>query len=586
MSNYDDIILELKDFARSFNMSYINSFAIDNQSGREAAFASNIVGTLNHKKHLLIYLSKMHRKDLEDCLRTHGDKYVRGFESTKKSPDEIKDFHDKITDILDFVAKSEPDSSLTNQELDLIGERLYKILKNAQLLFAEQSHNTQAKDSMQALAIALDCYTLEYDEQNALYEKLLQVKELWEITNTEAASAQSVKYKFHYDPMSRIKLQEIDDKDGAFEKIVVLLTGKMSTLDTLSDEQIIHLYDRLKNLEWTSPSIPLLLNRIHDEAQFRYSYNRLTDSGYDLLNRFQSFDALMHQVDNLEFSIVESYLINNTNFIKDTLSSLFKHVDNIRGLALSKDKNLGAIFKKIETKIHHLSGSEQESAKSALTSVRGKLGNTLEPHIQKRYVDLDKFAKLTIQNRYNDLFEKLDLIVEEKEGYIEYIQELFVKKLTRDFYLPNLSNSIEKLRKMAEYKVEVSRLLSQLHLADIFLHKGLLNKIPSLDFKHVSLDSDIKSSTDYVNKLTTEIVTKCSAFQLEVLYKPLLKSEILTEIQMHLKEEISNQIHQRTSVGKMIFSIVSGKKKEYDQLKTIKKNIKKKPSKNQEKISQ
>ena len=33
----------------------------------------------------------MHRKDLEYCLHTHGDKYVRGFESTKKSPDEIKD---------------------------------------------------------------------------------------------------------------------------------------------------------------------------------------------------------------------------------------------------------------------------------------------------------------------------------------------------------------------------------------------------------------------------------------------------------------------------------------------------------------
>ena len=234
MSNYDDIILELKDFARSLNMSYINSFSIENKSGREATFANNIVQTLHHKKHLLAHLSKMHRKDLEDCLRTHGNKYVRGFENAKKSQNEIKDFHDKIIDILDFVAKSKIDSSLTNQELNLIGERLYKILKNAQLLFAEQSHNTQAKDAMQALAIALDCYTLEYDEQNVLYEKLLQIKELWEINNAEAASAQSIKYKFHYDPMSRIKLQEIDDKDSAFEKIAVLLTGKLSTLETLS----------------------------------------------------------------------------------------------------------------------------------------------------------------------------------------------------------------------------------------------------------------------------------------------------------------------------------------------------------------
>ena len=56
---------------------------------------------------------------------------------------------------------------------------------------------------------------------------------------------------------------------------------------------------------------------------------------------------------------------------------------------------------------------------------------------------------------------------------------------------------------MAEYKVEVSRLLSQLNLVDIFLQKGILNKIPSLDFKHVSLDSDIKSSADYVMRIRT-----------------------------------------------------------------------------------
>jgi len=273
---------------------------------------------------------------------------------------------------------------------------------------------------------------------------------------------------------------------------------------------------------------------------------------------------------------MESFLINNTNFINDTLLFLTKHADNIRGLTLSKDQNLGAIFKRIEAKIHHLAGSQQEACKSALTSLRGKLGNSLEPNIQKRYMELDNFAKTTLQNRYNDLFEKLDLIVEEKEGYIDYIQESFVKKLTRDFYLPNLSNSIDKLRKMADDRATSSELLSQLHLADIFLREGALNKISSLDFKYVSHDYDIKSAEDYVNKIISEIVSKCSAFQLEILYKPLLNNEMHTELQVHLKEEIAHQIHQRTSVGKMVFSIMRGKKKEYDKLGHIKKTLKKK----------
>ena len=525
----------------------------------------------------------MHCKDLEDCLRTHGNKYVKDFENAEKSQNDIKSFHSKIISIVDFLSNPKINLPLANQELDLVRERLYKILKNAQLLFAEQSYNAQAKDSMQALSIAFNFYTLEYEEQNALYESLLQIKELWEIDSFEAADSESIKYKFQYDPTSLTRLNEMDDKESTFEKIVVLLTGKFSTLAMLSDEQITHLYDRLKNLEWKYPAIPLLLNRIHDEAQFRYSYNRLTDSGYELLNRFQSFDALIHQVNNLEFSIVEFYLINRPHFIKGTLTLLSKHIDNIRGLALVKDKNLVEILKKMETKIQHISTSKQGSAPNILQSFREKLVKPLEPNIQKRYVSLDKFAKLTIQNKYIDLFEKIDLIIEKKEGYADLLQELLVKKLTKDFYLPNLSNSIDKLRKMAMYRTEVSRLLSQLNLAEIFLKKRVTNKISSLDFKYVSLDSEIKTSTDYVNKLITEIVSKCSASQLEVLYKHLIENKALTQTQITLKKEISNQLHQRTSIGKMIFSILKGEKKEYNQLKSIKENITGATAENQEK---
>lgn len=573
MSSYNDIILELKDFAHSLNIGYINSFLEKNKKISAATFANNIVQSLHKKKHLLAYLSKMHCKDLEDCLRTHGDKYVKDFENTEKSQNDIKNFRSEIISIIDFLSNSKTNLPLANQELDLVRERLYKILKNAQLLFAEQSYNAQAKDSMQALSIAFNFHTLEYEEQNALYESLLQIKELWEIDSVEVADSESIKYKFQYDPTSLIRLNEMDDKESTFEKIVVILTGKFSTLAILSDEQIIHLYDRLKNLEWKYQAIPLLLNRIHDEAQFRYSYYRLTDSGYELLNRFQSFDALMHQVDNFEFSIVESYLINRPHFIKNTLTLLSKHIDNIKGLALVKDKNLVEILKKMETKIQHISTSKQGSAPNILQSFREKLVKPLEPNIQKRYVNLDKFAKLTIQNKYIDLFEKIDLIIEKKEGYTDILQELLVKKLTKDFYLPNLSNSIDKLRKMAMYRTEVSRLLSQLNLAEIFLEKRVTNKINSLDFKYVSLDSEIKTSTDYVNKLITEIVSKCTASQLEVLYKNLIENKNLTQTQISLKEEISNQLNHRTSIGKMIFSILKGEKKEYNQLKSIKENI-------------
>ena len=49
--------------------------------------------------------------------------------------------------------------------------------------------------------------------------------------------------------------------------------------------------------------------------------------------------------------------------------------------------------------------------------------------------------------------------------------------------------------------------------------------------------------------------------------------------QIILKEEIYSQLNHRTSVGKMIFSILKGEKKEYNQLKSIKESIAANPEK-------
>jgi hypothetical protein len=573
VSDYDNIILELKDFSHSLSMGYIDSFSQDEGKKRELILATNIIQTLYNYKYLFLYLSHIDRKDLEDTLRTHEKKYIENFKEAKKPDSEIIDFQQRIANIVEHLNKKSDESPLENQELKLVRDRAHRIIKNAQLLFAEQSNCDQVKISLQALSIAVSCYCLNYNEQNAFYEQLLQVKELWEINDANSANPQSIKYKFHYDTMSRLQLIEYDDAISAFEQTVVLLTGQSSTFDTLSDAQLIHLYDRFKNLEWTYQSTPLLLNRLHEEAQFRYNYNRLSDAGYDLLNRFQSFDTLMHQIDSLEFAVIESYLINSSNFAQDTLELISKRTENIRGLALTKDKNLEAILTKIESKIQHLSGSVQKKHQSKVKSLRLELNESLEATIQKQYVELDKFTELTLQKRYINLFKKIDAIIEEKTGYIESIQELFIKKITKDFYLPNLSNSIDKLRKMGESKLKVSLLLSQLNLADIFLKECSLNKILSLDFKHVTLDSEIKTPIDYVQKLISEIVSMCSAFQLETLYKPLISNKTRTALQNYLKEEIINQIHERTSVGKKMLSLVSGQKKEFDRLETIKRGF-------------
>lgn len=570
MLKYNEVILELKEFAHMLNMGYIATF-LQEDNRREVTFAKHIVSSLYHSSKLLAFLSKMHRKDLEDCLKTHKVKYLRLLDSQGETQDEVAIFKENLQKIFDTLKNSNIENELENSEIDLISERLYRIVRSAQLLFAEQSHNQQIKDSLQANALAFSLDSLDYDAQNNLLEKLLLVKEIWCIENAVEANLEGVKYQFQHNPQLKLKLKGDEDVDIIFNRIIENLTSDSPVLEQLSDGQLIHLYDRIKNYEWNCPSIPLLLSNIHDESQFRYSYNRLSDSGYDLLNRFQSYDAMIHQIVSLEYAIAECYLITNLEFLNKFLKLFSKHVDNIRALRLSKDKHLGAVFKKIETHLHHMSEPEKERNKASLNSLRGRLGNSLEPHIRKRYAELDKFTIHTLQNKYKELFQNLENLLDNNENGKHYLHDTFVSKLTHDFYLPNLSNSVDKLRKMAKYRQEVREQLSQLKLVNIFLEKGMLNKIQSLDFKKVSMNPEIKAASDYINLLIKEIVSYCSAFQLEVLYKPLVVSKNLSKIQLYLKEEIVKEIHQRTSITKMVYSLVRGRKKEYDRLTHIKK---------------
>ena len=126
---------------------------------------------------------------------------------------------------------------------------------------------------------------------------------------------------------------------------------------------------------------------------------------------------------------------------------------------------------------------------------------------------------------------------------------------------------------MAVYRLEVQEQFQQLSFIEIFLGEGLLNKITSLDFIKQTLGHDIKTSSDYVKIIIQKIVAMCSVFQLDVLYKSLLHQQNLLELQTFLKDEIVKKVYQSTSIIKMVYSIIRGRKKEYDSLRRLKNRI-------------
>ena len=342
-------------------------------------------------------------------------------------------------------------------------------------------------------------------------------------------------------------------------------------LENLSDKELLTLYDRLKNCERKSGSILDLLAHIHTEAQFRYSYNRLSDSGYELLKRFQNFDAIAHHIDNMEFTILESYLLRKSTFVDEVIFTLAKQVDNIKALNLSKSPELTSLINTINLALESKAHPEGATI-SLLSAIKSKLDKSLENHIKKRYTELDIYLAQALQDKYKSLCSNIQSLIEEKGNYQNYLKHLLAAKLATDYYIPNLSNSIAKLRAITKDREYIISLASELNIEQIFAPEHQ-NKITSLNFRKKLTESDLRSPMNYISGVIREVVILCNASQLEVLYTPLLTGK-LSKVQMILKNQISNQIHQRISIRQMLYSIFLGRKREYDKLTEIKNNIK------------
>lgn len=569
MSNYDQIMQKIASSLNKLGMSYIDSLSIELDK-RETVFACNIVSILDRNKDLLHLISKMHRKDLADSLLTHGEKYLKFMESHDIEQDEIINFKNSITSLSHNVDTTS--LKLEDAERDAISELVYKMVKKSQIIFAEQSHNKESLYSLLALAVASNLPNLSLKDQSSLFDQLLLIKELWSPNHAVNLTPEHYNFKFFLNPYQALGLEQTDDLEQTFASIISYFTQKNNTLEGLTDENLTILYDRLKNYDWNSDSLPILLNNVHIEARFRYSYNRLSDSGYELLKRFQSFDAISQQIENLEFCVMESYLLRRQSFVDEMLNVIARHLDNIRALNITKNEHLASMLNKISSSLLKTVSNNSEAGKAMLASIKSKLDKSLEPHVKRRYSELDQYALRFLQHKYFDLFENITNLIEEKIEYKLHLNEVFVSKLASDYYLPNWSNSIERLRIVAKDRKKIKSELLKLNFIEIYEPK-YFNKTTSLNFRRGISETDLKSFTNYIEATIREIVLSCTAFQLEALYKPLLTGK-LSRTQVLLKNEIMSQIHQRTSIKKMLYSILVGRKKEYDKLTHIGKNIK------------
>ena len=565
--DFDQIKMEISHYAKDLALAYIDSWRQDEKE-HEAIFSKLIISIFYKYKNHIVFISKMHRADLIDCLSTHTAKYLAFFESKSFPKSEIEQYKLEIDKIINFLKEHVDDANNTSIEYNLCSELTYKITYNAQMLIAVQSHNQSAKDNLLALAIVYSIKLLKPADHNILLNRLLSVKEIWNVESLSEALPNSIKNIFYHNIETYIEINSIDNESSAFEQIIHYFTLTNNIMEHLSDIGLIHLYDRLKNID-TNPIITNLLSLIHIESAYRSNYNRLSDTGYELLSRFQTFDVIMHQIDNLECSLMEFYLLKKDSFLTLFLQSFHKHAEYIHVLGIAREESMHSIINKIEANIYDL--PKQDVILTGLfESIKNKLNNLHDVNVKKKINDLDKFQIGSIRTKYLLLFKNIYNLFEDNVLANNFLQETFAHKVASSFHFPNLSNSVDKIRILAKDRKEIKSQILELKLIYIFNTVGLTNKISNFDFKKIALLPEVKSATDFAYAVVKNIISNCSILQLGTLYDNLINKENLTNHQLFLKNLIRGEaLTRKTFTIKLLSFISSNIKREYDCLKEI-----------------
>lgn len=580
MTKFNFLLQDLSDLVCAISLGCYG-LKIESTIEKELAHAKTIVTALNNiNQNTLSLLSLVHRQDLIDAIKIHGLRYNKEYKKHDLLKDDSLVFELCLNQLLEKLSSiaDKNNLELDSTEIDFLSAIFYKILKKIQIFFANQHQNKETLDFIHALSVVhriKNVNHINFEEQIILVDLLLIVKELWNVEYYKYKIAKieipKILREFYSNPSNILQI-DIDDfnTEKIFNLVIdVLSLPENSVLIYLQDEQILSLYDKLKDYQGSAAgTIFDLLQKIYTEAQFRYSYNRLSDIGYKLLSRFQNFDAINHQIESLEFHILEAHLFKKSNFTKEVLVNITKHSDNIRALSLNKDQDLHKIFNHINRKLDNQSKGIDGSI-AMLSSLKNSLNKFLPPHIKKRYLELDKFNIKFLKQKYCNLFANIVSVLENTDDGNKFLKNILTQRLASDYYLPHLSNSIGKLRLYSTNRKKVITLLSELNFLDIF-SPGNFNNISSFNFRNTDKTNELKTPIEYIKLLIEDICLHVNAFQLETLYKSVSCNAILTETQSLLIDCIKTQIKQRMTVRKLLYSMISGRKKEYDKLRSLK----------------
>ncbi|WP_341756260.1 MULTISPECIES: hypothetical protein [unclassified Candidatus Tisiphia] len=559
----------LKDCFVSLSTEYIVSCKYPNNLKRSLRIFS-IIKILQQNSDLLDYLSSNSQKNLSSILEQHGVLSIELLKQQKYQMEEIANFATSLKQLLDYLENSSNSyHEEDNQALKTVMDLAENFVQHCCLLITEDIKNQDVINNLQATAIIVNLDNLSTEQQNLLLDQLLLIKELWQIDSTVDIKKDSIPLLFHANILLILKEENSVDYKYIFERITNFLINDHNVLMELTNAKLICLYNRLKDLCVKSKIINHILIRIYEESGFRKSSNKFNNSGYELLELFENYNIMIHQIENTEFAIVERFLLQRNSFMHEVLINIIKHINAIRMFNITVDPNLNYILAYIRKRLTQNIQSGH-TISLMISSIESKFSSKLETKIIKRYISLDSFTKNALKTRYQLLFSNISSLLKKDMHYAEFIQQVIAYKISAD-YKVNSNVTSTKMRIIEQEREIVIKQLREINFVEIFSDK-YLNKTFSLNFKKYVRRTNITTPAGYITVIIRILLTTFSAEQLQLLSQFLMNGN-LTTIQAIVHQELVMQVKKRTTISKIIYYVFARKKNELNILNSIKRTL-------------
>ncbi|UCM93213.1 hypothetical protein [Candidatus Tisiphia endosymbiont of Melanophora roralis] len=528
----------------------------------------NIIKILQQNSDLLDYLSLDSQKNLLSVLEHYGPLSIETLKQQKYQMEEVTNFVTSLNQLVDCLKSS---STLHHEEnnkaLKPVMDLARNFVQHCCILIIEDVKNQDVINNLQATAIVLNLDNLSLEQQNLLLDQLLFIKELWQIDSTIDIKKESVPLLFHANILLTLKEENTVDYEYIFKKITNFLIDDHNVLMELTNAKLICLYNRLKDLCIKSQTINHILLRIHDESKFRKSFSKLNNSGYELSVLFENYNAIIHQIENAEFAIIERFLLRQNVFMHEILINITKHIDAIRMLNITEDSDLNYILAQIRKRLTQNIQSGH-TISLMISSIESKFSAKLEVKIIKRYASLDSFTKNALKTRYQLLFKNITSLLKKELNYAEFVQQVITCRIAADYKINSNVTSVRTLRLIEQERLEVKKQLCEINFVETFSDK-YLNKTSSLSFKKHVRRTSITTPAGYVTVIIRILLTNFSVEQLQLLSQFLMNGN-LTTIRTIVQQELVVQVKKRTTISKVIYYVFTRKKNELTMLNNIK----------------